>query len=253
MVLNIGQIGGTGRGGGTNWYIALDASQAGASKTTPTVLRCPSIRLDAAHADNPYLFQAIVPGAAPAKFRIVGAVIDAPTNNAAALLQLYDTLISFEGCTLNQTARNSSKSNCVVVFDVGTGTELAEFSASKIDKPVWVNLALNSSDFVMTNRHSQTLTADNSTVATTNVALVALSSDNGTAANRTFVLTPGLFKGQRLTLEWVGTNAGEIADDSSNSGGGNNRLASTWTPTQYDTLNLEFNGTDWIERGRSTN
>ena len=102
---------------------------------------------------------------------------------------------------------------------------------------------------------SVTLTADNQTVSTTNRSHIRISSDNATAANRTFVLTPigATLSGQILVIEWVGTNAGEIADDSANTGGGNNRLSAIWTPTQYDTLNLQFNGTDWVEKGRATN
>lgn len=95
------------------------------------------------------------------------------------------------------------------------------------------------------------LTADDQAVATANVNYISLSSDNGTAANRTFTITAG-YRGKRLTIEWTGTNAGEIVDDSA-SGGGAVRLSATWTPTQYDTLSLIHNGTDWIETGRSAN
>jgi hypothetical protein len=99
------------------------------------------------------------------------------------------------------------------------------------------------------------LTADNQTVNLTNRSYIQLSSDNGTAGNRTFVLTPNVstMNGQTVTIEWTGTNAGEIVDDASNTGGGNTRLSGTWTPTQYDTLTLRFNGTDWVEMNRSTN
>lgn len=98
-----------------------------------------------------------------------------------------------------------------------------------------------------------TLTADNQVLNTTTNSYVRLQSDNATAANRTFVLTQGTFTGQWLTIEWVGTLAGELVDDSAQNGAGNHRLSATWTPTQYDTLSLLFNGTDWIERGRSAN
>lgn len=97
-----------------------------------------------------------------------------------------------------------------------------------------------------------TLTADNLTLDCTNRVYIKLSSDNVTAANRTFVLSQG-GQGQLLTIEWVGTNAGEIADDSANTGGGNARLSATWTPTQYDVLRVTFNGTDWVEQARSVN
>lgn len=97
------------------------------------------------------------------------------------------------------------------------------------------------------------LTADNQSVSTTNKVLLSVSSDDGTAGNRTFVISSGQDAGQTVTIEWVGTNAGELIDDASATGGGNIRLSGTWTPTQYDTLSLVWNGTDWIERGRSAN
>ena len=80
-----------------------------------------------------------------------------------------------------------------------------------------------------------------------------LSFDDGTPANRTFVLNQGDSAGHKLVLEWTGANAGELLDDSAVDGGGNHRLSADWTPTQYDTLKLHWNGTDWIETGRSTN
>lgn len=95
--------------------------------------------------------------------------------------------------------------------------------------------------------------ADNAVLDTAGRSYIRLRSDNVTAANRTFILNQGSFQGQLLVIEWVGTNAGELIDDSAQSGAGNHRLSATWTPTQYDTLSLVFNGTDWIERGRSTN
>lgn len=102
---------------------------------------------------------------------------------------------------------------------------------------------------------SVNLTADNQSISCTNRSYIKLSSDNGTAGNRTFVLTGTVaaMSGQVITLEWTGTNAGELADDGALTGGGNVRLSAVWTPTQYDTLSLRFNGTDLVEESRSTN
>ena len=96
------------------------------------------------------------------------------------------------------------------------------------------------------------LTADNQAVTVGSQSYIPFASDNGTAANRTFVLSQGS-SGQILTLEWTGTNQGELADDSSVTGGGNVRLSATWSPTQYDTITLIWNGTDWLELFRSAN
>lgn len=96
------------------------------------------------------------------------------------------------------------------------------------------------------------LTADNQTVNIYAAATVFLSSDNGTAGNRTFVLTTAI-DGAVIRIVWSGTNAGEIVDDASNFGTGNARLSATWTPTQYDTLTLVGVGNDWYEVARSAN
>jgi len=97
------------------------------------------------------------------------------------------------------------------------------------------------------------LTADNQVVSAADRSFISLSSDDGTASNRTFVLTQSTSAGQVLTIEWTGTNAGELVDDSAQSGAGNHRLSATWTPTQHDTISFISNGTDWLETSRSTN
>lgn len=97
------------------------------------------------------------------------------------------------------------------------------------------------------------LTADNQTVTTTNISYISLSSNDATATNRTFILGQSTVAGHQLTIEWTGTNAGELIDDSAQGTGGNHRLSANWTPTQYDTIHFISNGTDWIEVGRSAN
>lgn len=94
------------------------------------------------------------------------------------------------------------------------------------------------------------LTADNQSVTTNTTSFILLTSDNVTATNRTFVLSDGNNSGQRLTLMWNdATNAGELADT------GNCKLSAIWTLSgnQYYTLNLIWDGTNWVEIGRSNN
>jgi hypothetical protein len=98
-----------------------------------------------------------------------------------------------------------------------------------------------------------TLTADNTTVSTTNRAYLKLTSDNVTAGNRTFVLTPGSSTGQTLKIHFTGAFAAELVDDSVGAVSGNHRLSATWTAGQYDSLSLTWDGTDWIEDARSAN
>lgn len=93
------------------------------------------------------------------------------------------------------------------------------------------------------------LTADNQAVVTLNRSFITLTSDDATATNRTFTLDAGV-AGQRLTLMWNdATNAGELVDT------GNAKLSATWTNSgsQYNTLSLICDGTNWIELCRSAN
>lgn len=97
-----------------------------------------------------------------------------------------------------------------------------------------------------------TLTADNTVLTLGNRSYIWLDSDSAVAADRTFILQQGLIAGQIVILEWLGTNAGELS--TSVDGGGNVRLAGgAWLPTQYDTIMLIWNNTDWTEICRSVN
>ncbi|MBI2271343.1 MAG: hypothetical protein HYU69_13450 [Bacteroidetes bacterium] len=97
------------------------------------------------------------------------------------------------------------------------------------------------------------LTADNQVVTIGDRSYLRLSSDDATGANRSIVLTQGLQAGQLLTVEFTGTNQAELLDDGALSGAGNQRLSANLTLTQYDTVKLIWNGTDWVETARSVN
>jgi hypothetical protein len=127
---------------------------------------------------------------------------------------------------------------------------LGKFSFGKTAAPS-VDVDINGA--VAYGKSTVSLTADNQAVATANISYISLSSNNATASNRDFVLNQSTVAGHRLILEWTGTNAGLMIDDVAQGGGGNTRLSANWVPTQYDTLHLISNGTDWIETGRSTN
>lgn len=93
------------------------------------------------------------------------------------------------------------------------------------------------------------LTADNQNVNVRGVTTVYVSSDNTTATNRTFTLTDGDAAGHRLTLIFysAGATTADLADS------GNVKLAGAWQPQQYDTLQLYWTGTEWVELGRADN
>lgn len=93
----------------------------------------------------------------------------------------------------------------------------------------------------------QDLTADNTEIVITQTSYKRLSSNNGTASNRTFTLPAGDLAGHVLTIEWTDADAGELLDT------GNAKLSAAWTPTQDDTISLIYNGTNWIETARSAN
>ncbi len=99
------------------------------------------------------------------------------------------------------------------------------------------------------------LSADNQFVSpygypgTPAASLIFLQSNSSTASQRTFTLDNGRLVGQQLTLifETGSSNTCELAAS------GNVKLSAAWTPVQYQSLSLEWDGTYWIELGRAPN
>lgn len=108
---------------------------------------------------------------------------------------------------------------------------------------------LNQGSPLGTLRTNVMLTADNQVVNTDSVAYLALSSDNTTAANRTFVLTSSTLEGQVLTIvfESGSSTTAQLADS------GNCALNGAWEPLQYHSLMLMWDhiAAKWVEIGRS--
>lgn len=97
------------------------------------------------------------------------------------------------------------------------------------------------------------LTADNQNIDPTYpnyVSMLQIGSDNTTAANRTFTLTPSTLVGHRLLLYFYtgSSTTAQLADS------GTMKLTTVWEPLQYDVLELVSDGTNWNElcRGNST-
>jgi hypothetical protein len=93
------------------------------------------------------------------------------------------------------------------------------------------------------------LTADNTAVTPESFQLIFIGSDNTTATNRTFTLAASTVgAGHQLTLQFNtgGSTTCELADS------GTMKLLTAWTPVQYDTLTLLFDGTNWNEVARGT-
>jgi hypothetical protein len=87
------------------------------------------------------------------------------------------------------------------------------------------------------------LTADNTVIDPAGKSLIYVGSDNTTASNRTFTVLPNGLQGYLLTLCFYtgSSTTAELADS------GTMRLQAAWTPTQYDTLVLMSDGTNWLE------
>ena len=94
------------------------------------------------------------------------------------------------------------------------------------------------------------LIADDQIVILNNkTAYLRLTSDNTTAANRTFSFQNGWIVGQILYLSFESGSSTKAQLLSS----GNCVLSATWAPDQYDTLTLLWSGNKWLKIGRSTN
>lgn len=108
----------------------------------------------------------------------------------------------------------------------------------------------DSSGTVMLAQGSVTtaLTGDNQAVTPGRNTRLQLTSDNATAANRTFTLSAtGAVAGQIYVLVGPASNQCELADT------GIQKLSGTWTPGATDTLTLLFDGTNFLELSRSDN
>lgn len=93
------------------------------------------------------------------------------------------------------------------------------------------------------------LSADDQAVAVGDGTTVDLSSDNTTAANRTFTLSNPVSSGQQVTLVFTsaGSTTAQLADS------GNVRLSAAWEPLIADTLTLKALGAVWYEVARADN
>lgn len=95
------------------------------------------------------------------------------------------------------------------------------------------------------------LVADNQAVVLDDYqGVLRLTSDNTTAANRTFTITNGSVMGQRLSIifESGASTTAQLLT------AGNVKLTGTWTPTQYNALQLIWDDalTLWIEDTRNS-
>lgn len=173
--------------------------------------------------------------------------LNSPTKGASATVTNWDSIL-LEDNTLTVGTRKSH----IRALGTTTSRHVGMFKFGADAAPV-VMADINGGLSINSSGSTVSLTADNQVVTVSDRSYIRLSSNNGTAGNRTFVLTQSTRDGHILVLEWTGTNAGELVDDSAQNGGGNHRLSATWTPTQYDTLTLISNGTDWVELARSAN
>lgn len=94
------------------------------------------------------------------------------------------------------------------------------------------------------------LTADDTPIILSpKTSLLRLQSDNTTAANRTFTITPGYVVGQELVIVFTsgGGTTAQLLDS------GNVALSAAWTPILNGTLRLVWTGSVWVETARSVN
>lgn len=94
---------------------------------------------------------------------------------------------------------------------------------------------------------STVLTADNQGVVTDSYSMIFLYSDSATASARTFTLAPGTLVGQLVTLVFQSASSFTCELLST----GNCQLRASWTPLQYESINLRWDGTYWLEMNRS--
>lgn len=94
------------------------------------------------------------------------------------------------------------------------------------------------------------LTADNQAIDPGSATMLLVGSNSATATARTFTLAASTFgAGHELTLIFNtgSSTTAQLVDT------GIQKLVGDWLPTQYGALRLKFDGTNWVEVGRSQN
>lgn len=97
---------------------------------------------------------------------------------------------------------------------------------------------------------SISITSDNFAITVGNNSSIFLKSDNGTANNRTILLSDGLIMGQILVLVNIdrdNNDAFELRDNS------NTKLSGNLSFAKDDTVTLMWNGLDWIQLAFTNN
>lgn len=170
----------------------------------------------------------LLPNAAAASYSVMSSTLttNAPdiansVTGASAALVFEGTADSFE-TSLTVTDPTADRT---ITFSNTTGT---------------VDLSQSST--------STALTADNQAVTPGVNSRLQLTSDNATAASRTFTLSAtGAITGQIYVIIGPATNACEIADT------GIQKLSAAWEPGATDALTVLFDGTNFIELSRADN
>ena len=113
--------------------------------------------------------------------------------------------------------------------------------------PNFHNGYLNQGDPLGALANTFYLTADNQAISVEGLSFAKLNSNNTTATNRTFTIANSSLFGQVVTFELItgSSTTCELANS------GSVKLAAAWTPLQYQTLTLQWDGSYWVELGRS--
>ncbi len=98
---------------------------------------------------------------------------------------------------------------------------------------------------ILNDLNAVTITSDNQLVTVGDASYLRLTSNNGTAANRTITLSDGLGIGQILFIENAGaSNSFEVADNAATN---NTNTSAVRAMGPGDVIQLIWNGTDWLE------
>lgn len=178
-----------------------------------------------------------------------------PTGYSSTLLTSDSTQTAR---TFTVTAGAAAGTTHRFVFTSATNrAELAIAATMKINDPWFpaqydaINLISDGTRWIELSRSygnsaggvaSVALSADNQSVVTEGLKMIILTSDDATAANRTFVPVASSRVGHELTLLWNSANEGQLADTATVV------LVAAWEPTNlYQSIRLISDGTRWIE------
>lgn len=187
------------------------------------------------------------------RMRVVGGSGFVGIGSTQPTAQLH-VRASVPDATAFQIRNASTGSGNIIVAENGAGAGVLVLSSAGnlgVGSSTTPQTAMSIDGGLTLRSNTVNVTADNQLITIGNRSFLILNSNNP-PVYRTIVLSNGLQVGQLLLLLVTGA-AGSGVELVDNVNSSNANLTAAWLPENGDTLQLIWDGADWIELSRSNN